>query len=96
MADGCATATPSRRGCPHTAVCIPPVFVLCCRYDHVTPQRKHLLHLLNVTVMLYLCTAVYIICLYGGCRRELELLVVLAVSHSHMQSFGMALPGWVM
>lgn len=38
------------------------------RYKAATQQRNHLLALLNIGVVLYLLSAVYIVCLYGACR----------------------------
>ncbi len=42
------------------------VLCVCTRYDNTAPQRNHVLLLLNVSVVLYLVSSLYIICLYGG------------------------------
>ena len=44
--------------------------LLACRYEAATRQRNHLLTLLNIGVVLYLLSALYIVCLYG---RSLEM-----------------------
>ena len=59
------------------------------RYDATTPQRNHVLSLLNTAVALYLALALYIICLYGAWISSLGLVSFASRSASPSPSHGL-------